>query len=64
MLVLTRAEGESIRIGEGVTVVVLEQRRRGRVRIGISAPPDVPIVRSELLDRPETPPSRRGGGDS
>jgi len=49
MLVLTRKIGEAIQIGDGVTVEVLEMRG-GRIRLGITAPGDVRVHRSELLD--------------
>lgn len=47
MLVLSRREGEQVVIGDGivVTVTLIE---RGRVRLGIDAPRDVPIYRREL----------------
>ena len=48
MLVLTRKIGEAIQIGDGVSVEVIEVRG-GRVRLGISAPNDVKITRTELL---------------
>lgn len=48
MLVLTRKIGEAIQIGDGVTVEVLEMRG-GRIRLGITAPGDVKVHRSELL---------------
>jgi len=48
MLVLTRKIGEAIQIGENVTVEVLEVRG-GRVRLGISAPSEVGVQRSELI---------------
>ena len=48
MLVLTRKIGEAIQIGDQVTVEVLEVTG-GRVRLGITAPSDVGICRSELL---------------
>jgi carbon storage regulator len=48
MLVLTRKIGESIRIGEDVTVHVLSVRG-GQVRIGVAAPNDVRIFREEIL---------------
>ena len=47
MLVLSRRRGERIRIGEHIEVVVTEMRR-GFVRLGIAAPPGVPIVREEV----------------
>ena len=48
MLVLTRKTGEAIQIGEQVTVEVLEMRG-GRVRLGITAPDDVGVHRSEIV---------------
>ncbi|MEE9464413.1 MAG: carbon storage regulator CsrA, partial [Candidatus Neomarinimicrobiota bacterium] len=47
MLVLTRKSGESIRIGDGIIVTVLEQSG-GQVKVGITAPPHVPIHREEI----------------
>ena len=49
MLILQRKEGESLLIGEEVEVTVLAVEA-GRVRLAISAPPEVSILRSELLD--------------
>jgi carbon storage regulator len=49
MLVLTRKVGHKIHIGSGITVtVVLVQGNR--VRLGVEAPADVPIVRAEVND--------------
>lgn len=49
MLVLSRKEGESIRIGNSLVTVV---RISGdKVRIGIESPKDVPVHRSELPER-------------
>jgi carbon storage regulator len=50
MLVLTRRSGQVIRIGESVTVTVV-QLTRGRVRIGIDAPGAVPVHRGEIYER-------------
>lgn len=47
MLVLSRREGERIRIGDSITVTVV--RCIGdKVRIGIEAPPEMLILRGEL----------------
>ncbi len=54
MLVLTRRQGESVRIGNDVVVKVLGVDR-GKVRVGIEAPKDVLVLRSEL-----TPDGRAG----
>lgn len=48
MLVLTRKEGELLRIGDDIIVEVLAIDK-GRVRIGIVAPRDIRVVRGELL---------------
>lgn len=49
MLVLTRKIDECIKVGENIWITVLEVDR-GHVRIGITAPKEVPIIRTELLD--------------
>ena len=52
MLVLSRRVGETIHIGHNITVTVTDIDR-GRVRLGISAPKEVPIYREELIDGKE-----------
>jgi carbon storage regulator len=52
MLVLTRHEGESIQIGTDVTVMIT-RIGAGRVELGITAPPAVAVVRTELDTRHE-----------
>ncbi len=47
MLVLTRKLGEIIRVGETVTVRILEVRGN-QVRLGVEAPADVRIYREEV----------------
>lgn len=49
MLILQRRIGESLVIGEEIRVSVVSIEG-GRVRLAISAPPEVSILRSELLD--------------
>ncbi len=51
MLVLSRKLGEAIHIAEAVEVRVLEIRK-GRIKLGISCPPDVPIRREDVYRRP------------
>lgn len=48
MLVLTRATDEKIRIGKDISIMVVAIQD-GRVKLGIKAPKDLPIVREELL---------------
>lgn len=49
MLVLTRKPGQSVRIGDDVTVEVVEVRG-DQVRLGITAPPRVSILRREVFE--------------
>jgi carbon storage regulator len=49
MLVFTRRRHEAIRIGDRIEVRILRVGRDG-VRIGITAPPDVPVHREEIYD--------------
>ena len=47
MLVLSRKVGERILIGPDIAVTV-ERVTGGGVRLGIEAPPELPVVREEL----------------
>jgi carbon storage regulator len=47
MLVLTRKTNQSIMIGDDVEVSVLAVSR-DKIRIGITAPPEVPVFRKEV----------------
>jgi carbon storage regulator len=47
MLVLNRKLGESVQVGDGIVIRIVEVRR-SRVRIGIEAPPSVRIQREEI----------------
>lgn len=53
MLVLSRKPNETIVVGDAIEVTVLEILG-DRVKIGINAPRDVPIVRQELLHKTPT----------
>jgi len=50
MLILTRRTGETICIGDDVTLTVLGVKGN-QVRIGINAPKNVPVHREEILER-------------
>ena len=50
MLILTRRVGESVVIGEDVTVTVLGVKGN-QVRIGINAPKTVAVHREEIFER-------------
>ncbi len=50
MLTLTRKTGQRIRIGDAIEIVVREVRGR-HVRLGIVAPPGLPIYREELYQQ-------------
>jgi carbon storage regulator len=53
MLVLSRRAGESIVVGDDVTITVLEVRG-DVVRVGIDAPRSVAVHRAELLQELES----------
>jgi carbon storage regulator len=47
MLVLTRRVGEVIRIGDDVSICILDIQR-GQVRVAIDAPREIPVHREEV----------------
>ena len=57
MLILTRRVGETLMIGDQVTVTVLGVKGN-QVRIGVNAPKDVAVHREEIYDRIQ---KERGG---
>ena len=50
MLVLTRRIGETVMIGDEITVTILSVRGE-QVRIGIDAPQEIKVHRQEVYDR-------------
>ena len=52
MLILTRRVGESLMIGDDVTITVLGVKGN-QVRIGVKAPKEVAVHREEILYRIE-----------
>ena len=50
MLILTRKSGESLMIGEDISVTVLGVKGN-QVRIGINAPKDIAVHREEIFDK-------------
>ena len=53
MLILTRRIGETLQIGDDITVTVLDVKG-GQVRVGVVAPKDVRVDREEIRRRIES----------
>ena len=63
MLILTRRVGETLMIGDDVTVTVLGVKGN-QVRIGVNAPKDVAVHREEIYDRIKKEGEDGGNADS
>jgi carbon storage regulator len=60
MLILTRRVGETVMIGNEVTVTVLGVKGN-QVRIGVNAPKDVAVHREEIYERIKREEDQEGG---
>jgi carbon storage regulator len=57
MRVVTRGPRQTVKIGQDVTVTVLEIRGV-QVRIGVAAPPATVVLRQEIVAKPRAPRQR------
>jgi carbon storage regulator len=62
MLILTRRVGESLMIGDDVTITVLGVKGN-QVRVGVNAPKEVAVHREEILNRIEDAASQKAADD-
>lgn len=63
MLILTRRVGETVMIGDNVTVTVLGVKGN-QVRLGVNAPKDVAVHREEIYERIKREQDGGAGGES
>lgn len=61
MLILTRRVGETVVIGEDISVTVLGVKGN-QIRLGINAPKDVAVHRQEIFDRIQNETNGDGSG--
>jgi carbon storage regulator len=63
MLILTRRAGETVMIGDDITVTILGTKGN-QVRVGVTAPKEMPIHREEIYERikREEAAARKGAG--
>ena len=62
MLILTRRMGETLMIGNDVTVTILAVKGN-QVRLGVSAPKDVAVHREEIYERVQKEKAEEGEGE-
>jgi carbon storage regulator len=64
MLILTRRQDESLRIGEDVTITILGIRGK-QIRFGVTAPTNISVHRQEIYERiqRELPTQARDAGN-
>ena len=53
MLVLTRKNGETIKIGDDIEITIVSAKN-DQVKIGIKAPKNVEVYRKEIYDQIQT----------
>lgn len=63
MLILTRRVGETLMVGDEVTVTVLGVKGN-QVRIGVNAPKDVSVHREEIYQRIQSEKNQGSGDES
>ncbi len=62
MLILTRRVGETVMIGDDVTVTVLGVKGN-QVRLGVNAPKDIAVHREEIYERIRREQDGQEGGE-
>jgi carbon storage regulator len=60
MLILTRRVGETVMIGDGISVTVLDVKGN-QIRLGIAAPKEIPVHREEVYVRLQEEQGRKRG---
>ena len=63
MLVLSRQRDETIMIGDDIQITVVDVRGE-KVRLGITAPPHIPVHRKEVYDSIKSEGASRGANGS
>lgn len=64
MLVLRRKAGQAIRINDNIRIKILDVQNEHIVRIGIEAPPEIPVHRLEIYNLIQQENQSAGGEDA
>lgn len=63
MLILTRRAGETVMIGNDITVTILGTKGN-QVRVGVTAPKELPIHRAEIYEQIKRAEAAASKGDA
>jgi carbon storage regulator len=64
MLVLRRKAGQAIKISDNIRIVILDVQNEHIVRIGIEAPPEIPVHRLEIYNLIQAENQSAGGAEA
>ena len=64
MLVVKRKTNQRVRIGDDIWITIVEVCGRNEVRLGVDAPPEIRVLREELIDDERLPQRHSAASDA